>query len=103
MDLTILKVLEKIPPLGSQNNKGMEATVLAKFFTPWSYWSWYPIEFDGIDTFYGYVVGLEKEFGYFLLSELLELRGPFGLRIEVDKYFKPASLRIILDKNKIFS
>ena len=33
------------------------------------------------------VHGLEKEIGYFVLSELEGLIGPMGLKIERDKYF----------------
>jgi hypothetical protein len=36
-----------------------------------------------------YVVGLESEWGYFVLSELQSARGPMGLAIERDLYFEP--------------
>lgn len=64
--------------------------VICKFFTPDSSWTWYVIEFDGEDSFFGYVVGFEKELGYFSLSELQEVRG--GLPIERDLYFDPIPL-----------
>ncbi len=96
MDLQKNKLLEEIPPMGSQNGKGLEAIAFMKFFTPWSYWSWYPVEFDGYDTFYGFVDGIEKEFGYFLLSELKNLKGPFGLKVEVDEYFEPKQIKKII-------
>ncbi len=50
------------------------------------------IEFDGEDTFFGAVSGAEFELGYFSLSELQDLRGPFGLAVERDLYFKPTLL-----------
>ena len=59
-----------------------------KFFTPWSSWTWYGSEYDpkhGI--FFGVVVGLEREFGYFSLEELEGIRGPGGLTIERDLYW----------------
>lgn len=64
--------------------------VYAKFFTPDSNWTWLVTEGepDGSDfRFFGYVIGLEREWGYFLLSELESARGPFGLRIEKDLHF----------------
>jgi len=50
------------------------------------------LEFDGQDMFFGLVVGFEEELGYFLLSELRQARGPFGLPIERDIHFKPMRL-----------
>ncbi len=97
MDLEINKWLEKIPPIGSQADKGVDAIVFIKFFTPWSYWTWYPTEFDGADTFYGFVIGLEEEFGYFSLSELKKLKGPFDLEVEFDKFFEPKTIKSIIE------
>jgi len=64
-----------------------EITVIVKFFTPDSNWTWYATEFDGDDTLFGLVRGLETELGYFRLSELAAIRGPLGLPIERDLYF----------------
>lgn len=66
--------------------------VMCKFFFHNSNWSWYVIEFDGKDIFYGYVAGFRAELGYFSLKELESVRGPFGLNIERDLYFEPQSL-----------
>ena len=66
--------------------------VTVKFFTPWSNWTWYVLEGaeeDGDYLFYGYVEGLENEFGYFTLRELEQVKGPFGLTIERDLYWTP--------------
>jgi hypothetical protein len=52
-------------------------------------------EFDGNDTFFGLVDGLEKELGYFSLSELQSVRGPLGLPIERDLYWRPKTLKEI--------
>ena len=73
----------------SEDLKVDDMVVHAKFFTPWSNWTWYVIEFDGEDRCFGYVKGLEDELGYFSLSELESLEGPFGLKVERDKYFEP--------------
>ena len=45
--------------------------------------------------FWGLVEGFEKEYGYFMLSELEEVRGPMGLPIERDLWFKPKTLEEI--------
>jgi hypothetical protein len=50
------------------------------------------VEFDGEDVFFGLVVGFEIEAGYFSLSELEATRGPWGLPIERDLWFKPVPL-----------
>ena len=46
--------------------------------------------------FFGYVVGMEAEWGYFLLSELQAVRGGLGLPIERDLYFTPQPISAIL-------
>jgi hypothetical protein len=88
------KALEsKIPPLYSQEKLGEAAIVHVKYFTPWSNWTWYGTEYDPEDrTFFGLVKGFETELGYFSLTELEEIRGPFGLRIERDQYFTPKTV-----------
>ena len=93
MKLLTKEIKEVIPKLYTQEERGDEAVVYVKFFTPWSNWTWYATEFDGEDTFFGWVVGLEKELGYFSLKELSKVTGPFGLKIERDLYFTPKPLR----------
>ena len=67
-----------------------------KFFTPWTNWTWFAIEFDPTDrVFFGLVFGQETEFGYFSLDELESIQGPFGLRIERDIHFMPTRLGAI--------
>lgn len=84
-------VLEKLPKLYSQENNE-DPMVQVKFFYPDLNWTWYAIEFDGEDTFFGLVDGEEKELGYFSLSELLNNKGKMGLSIERDYNFKPTPL-----------
>jgi len=70
--------------------------ILAKYFTPDSNWTWYVLEAErqGDDWyFYGYVEGFESEYGPFLLSDLQSARGPLGLAIERDLYFRNKRLR----------
>ena len=91
MDLVTKALREQLPPLYSQEQEA-DPLVLCKFFTPDSNWSWYTLEFDGQDVFFGLVVGFEEELGYFLLSELTQARGPFGLPVERDLHFQPTRL-----------
>ena len=85
---------KRLPPLYSCENEE-DPTVQCKFFTPDSSWSWYATGFDGQDIFFGLVVGLETELGYFSLSELKSVRGPLGLPIERDMYFEPKPLSAV--------
>ena len=90
----ITKALEKTfakYPMYSQDGKGNDAVVIAKFFLPGSGWTWYVTEAEKMENgdyyFFGYVDGIEGELGYFTLSQLQEVRGRFGLRVERDMYF----------------
>jgi len=87
----------RLPELYSGEEQGLDALAQVKFFTPDSAWTWYTSEFDGDDTFFGLVVGFEVEIGYFSLSELQEVRGPWGLPIERDLYFEPQTLRELME------
>ena len=55
---------------------------------------------DGEDIFFGLVSGFEVELGYFSLSELKSVKGPFGLPIERDLHFSPKSLQDLLELHK---
>ena len=93
MKLLTKAIKAKLPPLGSTDRLPHDqVTVQAKFFTPNSSWTWFATEFDGEDTLFGLVVGFEVEMGYWSLSELEATRGPWGLPIERDLWFKPTSL-----------
>jgi hypothetical protein len=91
MKLLTKELLSKLPALYSQENEE-DPLVICKFFAVWTSWKWYGIEFDGKDSFFGYVAGDYPELGYFSLSELQNLKGPMGLSIERDMYFKPIRL-----------
>ncbi|CRI66939.1 conserved hypothetical protein [Thiocapsa sp. KS1] len=82
------EVLSSLPPLGATEEEH-DPVVRVKFFYPDFSWTWYAIEFDGEDLFYGLVDGFEKELGYFSLSELMQTRGKFGMEIERDFWFTP--------------
>jgi hypothetical protein len=81
-----------LPPLYT-NEGNPNPMVLVKLFTPDSSWIWYLMEYDGDDTLFGLVVGLDTEFGYISLSELKSVTGPLGLKIERDLWFKPKPVR----------
>lgn len=87
-----------LPPLYANESLGLLAEAKVKFFTPDSNWTWYASEFDGEDLFFGLVVGLYVELGYFSLKELQSIRGPFGLKVERDRWFTPTTLQELKDK-----
>jgi len=95
MKLLTQELRRKLPPLYSQEGKGGKAIALAKYFTPSGQWTWYAVEYDGEDTFFGLVDGHFKELGYFSLSELESVNGPMGLPIERDMYWQPKTLEEI--------
>ena len=104
MKLLTAEIRKKLPPLYSQDGKGGKAVVYVKYFTPSSSWTWLVTEGEPVldefqnevdYKFFGLVFGHEREFGYFLLSELEEVRGPMGLPIERDLWFKPKTLQEI--------
>jgi hypothetical protein len=92
MKLLTDELRSQLPPLYSQDGEN-DPMVYAKSFTPDSSWTWFVTEGeqdDGDFLFFGFVQGHEGEWGYFALSELEPLRGPLGLPLERDLYFKPA-------------
>ena len=95
MKLITEEIRETLPPLGGQEDKGGDAVAYLKLFTPDAQWTWYGTEHDGQDLLFGLVSGLETELGYFRLSELKNVRGPFGLPVERDLYWEPKLLRKI--------
>ena len=84
----------RLPPLYSQEAEA-DPMVYAKFFLPGTQWTWYVTEGEakGEDfLFFGFVVGLEAEFGYFVLSELESATTPLGLHVERDLAFTEGRL-----------
>ncbi|MBR4601243.1 MAG: DUF2958 domain-containing protein [Prevotella sp.] len=83
-------------PLYSQDSKGNEAVAICKFFLQG--FTWYVLEAqkNGNDyEFFGIVDGLDKEYGYFTLSQLQSLRGRWGLTVERDICFEPTQVKDI--------
>lgn len=99
MILLTPEILARLPPLyATEHLPGPDKIAQAKLFTPWAGWTWYVVEYDPADRIaFGYVIGLEAEFGSFSLDELEAVRGPDGLRVERDVYFQPIRLGDIPD------
>src|SRR5512134_2384725 len=106
MKLLTKELLQKIPPLYSDPEKA-DPLVVCKFFMPDGCWTWYVIEGSTREAegcglgqncdhrplteydparddvlFFGYVIGVYPELGYFSLSELTGIRGMLGLPVE---------------------
>ena len=101
MKLLSAELRSQIPPLYSQEHlKLEEKTVHAKFFFPAGNWTWFVTEGeeeDGDFRMFGYVIGFEKEWGYFSLNELESVEVN-GLTVERDLYFTPATFKEVMDK-----
>ena len=85
-----IKELFKQYPLYSQDGKGMDSVVLVKYFNPVGSGTWIITEAeeqeDGDYLLFGYCHINCWEWGFLLLSELQDLKLPFGLTIERDFY-----------------
>jgi len=98
MKLLTQEVLNRLPALGSQENE-KDPIVQVKFFTPDAGWTWYATEGspEGDDfIFFGYVQGVEPEWGYFSLRELRSVRGALGLPVERDLHFHPCPVSQVM-------
>ncbi|MBW7884702.1 MAG: DUF2958 domain-containing protein [Caldilineaceae bacterium] len=91
MKLLTKALRAQLPALGATTHD-RDPMVICKFFYPDFHWTWFGIEFDGEDLFYGFVHGDFPELGYFRLSELEQNRGKLGMAIERDRLFKPCPL-----------
>ena len=99
MKLLTEEIKNKFPKLyANENKKPEDIPVICKFFNPMGSWAWYATEFDGEDTFFGFVRGFENEAGYFSLRELQSIKFPFGLGIERDKFFGKHTLAEVMEK-----
>ena len=57
MSLLPKEIKEQLPQLYANEELGLMAQALVKFFTPDAQWTWYASEFDGEDIFFGLVIG----------------------------------------------
>lgn len=80
-------------PIGSQDNLGGKAKIVTKYFNPTGVGTWLITEGNKLDNgdyeLFGYChLGDDDlaEFGYVMLSDLENIKLPFGLKIERDLY-----------------
>ena len=81
-----------------QYNQGgeMSQKVVAKFFDPVGSWTWYLMNKDPESGYcWGIVDGMAVEMGSFMIEELEEHTGHFGLGIERDTSFEPVKANVI--------
>ena len=100
MKLLTAELRSTLPPLYSQE-KNKDPTVHLKIFCPWNNWTWFATEGseeDGEFIFFGYIIGHEEEWGNFALSEMEEIRGPGGLTLERDLYFRPGPFSQVIER-----
>ena len=97
MKLLTAAIRKQLPALYATEAVDTDQKLLVvKFFNPSGRSTWYGVEFDGVDTFFGYCVSALgpdcDEWGYFSLSELEQVRGRFGLGIERDLSWTPTTV-----------
>src|SRR6266567_5471818 len=76
MRLLTPELRSQLPPLYRQEHN-KDPIVHVKFFCPWSNGTWFATEGATEDDdfrFFGYVIGFDEEWGYFVLSEMEEIR-----------------------------
>jgi Protein of unknown function (DUF2958) len=98
MELLPEEIKKSLPALYSQESLS-NPIAHAKFFTPDAGWTWFVTEGseeEGDWLLFGSVIGLEEEWGYFLLSEIESIRGPLGLPVERDLWFQPGPINEVL-------
>ena len=104
MKLFTKEILKKLPALYSQEaheNPEKEMVFYVKLFTPDSNWTLFIAEYDPEkEIAWGYVMGLENEYGTIDIKELKEVRGPFGLPIERDISFDTIKEKELMDEIK---
>lgn len=101
MELLTAELRQQLPKLYAQEG-AEDHTVYIKYFFPAANWTWFVTEGEprGDDfLFFGYVIGLEKEWGYFTLKQLEEIEFR-GLTVERDLYFKQETFSRCLNRCK---
>ena len=91
------EIRDTLSPLyDSEKHPEKESVAMVKFFSPYSQWTWYAVEFDGEDTFWGLVDGFEMEYGYFSYSELEAVTVFGGVpAVERDCHWSPRPVKEI--------
>lgn len=86
--------IRRVLPKVSEQEGNRNPTVYVVFQFPLSGWIWFVTEGDAYEDdicFFGYVVGIEREWGYFCLSEL-EAVDINGLTVNREEYHIPRPL-----------
>lgn len=101
MKLLTQELVDRFQQIGRQEDKS-DPLIIAKFFNPTGAGTWYATEYNPSDkTFFGYVSifgDWNDEWGYFSLTELESLKGPYGLGIERDIYFQETPSSKVINK-----
>lgn len=92
----ITKEIEKRFAQVGRQEEEVDPLVIARYFNAYGNGTWLATEYDPVsETCYGYVQLFEKEWGYFSLKEMIDVKHPqLGIpMIERDLYFteKPIS------------
>ena len=104
MKLLTAELRAQIPAVYSQEHLKLEERIIhAKFFFPAGNWTWFVTEGEedeGDYRMFGYVIGLENEWGYFSLNELesIEIK---GLTVERDLYFQPGPFKEVMNREYV--
>jgi len=93
MELLPEAYINKLPKLYEQAWLGENAVIFIKYHDPHNNNAWYVTEFDGKDTFFGFILGDDTRLGYFRLQELKDYKNELGLGVERDDDFKPATIK----------
>jgi hypothetical protein len=91
MKLLTDELRAQLPALYAQE-KEKDKMVYIKFFSPFSNWTWFVTEGSEEEDdfiFFGYVIGFEKEWGYFSLHELQSTKVHGIPAVERDLHFTP--------------
>jgi hypothetical protein len=101
MKLMTKELEERFEEVGSQESE-KDPIIIAKYFNPMGQGNWYATEYDPkTKIFFGYVSifgDWNDEWGSFSLEELESVKGPFGLGIERDLYFREKRASEVIEK-----
>jgi len=96
INIPTMEQLNMLPQLYETENIPPEDKIVLLHFTA-NECHWYVIEWDGKDTFFGYVLlngwSQNAEFGYFNLSELIEVKVGGWLEIVNDPFWIPRAAK----------
>jgi len=99
-DMFPMGLRRSLPALRSQERVA-DPIVHLRFFSPSSPLVWYVTEGSPEDddfVFFGFVAGVDPEWGYFSLSELTEASSSLARPIHCDPEFKPAPFSHVVRK-----